>query len=288
MTRRSTTLIAGLLALIALTGCAPSGGSSPTVVSADKPDNLQTAVYREIDGSSLKADVCLPKAGGDKPAPAVILLHGGGFEEGSRANMRSLCGQFAARGFVGVAIDYRLLPENSYPKPIEDAEAAVAWLSSPDVSSKYGVDPTRIGMLGSSAGAIITATLAARADSGLAAAVALSPVADMTVSGLKLGDPSKEAMAAILAYLGCDDIATCDDAKEASPLFDVSAASVPTFLVVGSDELVPREQVETLHTALESAGVPTGLVVVPGDKHGQSLMTSETRSEMLQFLEEWL
>ena len=285
MTRRSTLFIAVLLTGIALAGCS---GPAADPGADESPTTLKTEVYREIDGDELNADVCLPDSSSTPTGSAMILLHGGGFREGSRKSMRSLCEQFAAQGIVGVAIDYRLLPDYSYPTQLEDAVAAIDWLSTPEVSTRYGVDPERIGMLGSSAGAIITATIAARADSGIAAAVALSPVADMTPDGLTLGQPSKEAAATILTYLGCSDVTDCDHAREASPLYSVSAESTPTFLVVGSNELVPQEQAEALHDALDSAGVPTQLVVVEGSKHGQSLMSTKARTEMAAFLQEWL
>ena len=214
----------------------------------------------------------------------MILVHGGGFTEGSRASMGELCKQFAQRGIVGVAIDYRMLPDFAYPAPVDDANAAVAWLQQPDTAEQYGIDPARVGMLGSSAGAIITASVATEPDTGLAAAVALSPVADMRPSGLSLGTPTPEATATILAYLGCTSIEDCPPSAAASPLNAVSADDAPLFLAVGSRELVPREQVEALHDALTAAGVPTELTVLAGQRHGLGLLTDELRASMFEFV----
>lgn len=254
--------------------------------------SVTTLTYSSAEGQDLKADVCSPKQGGTSASPtgglpAVILLHGGGFIEGSRAQMRSLCTQFADQGIVGIAIDYRLLPDHSYPAQIDDASAAVAFFRG-EAGARFGIDPDHVGMLGSSAGAIVTATLAARGDSGLAAAAALSPVADMTPAGYDLGTASPEAEMSVLAYLGCASIDDCVDAKDASPLYSVSSSSTPLFLAVGSDELVPQQQVEALAGAYEANSDATDLVVVEGQKHGQALMTSKVRQRLAEFFQSYL
>lgn len=285
MIHRTTFAALAAVLIVGLSACASpaeprSGASSPA-------GGVQTTVYREVAGTQLPADICLPQDG-EKQHAAMILIHGGGFTEGSRSSMRELCEQFADRGVVGVAIDYRMLPDYAYPAPVEDANAAVSWLKQPEIAARYGIDPERIGMLGSSAGAIITASVATEADTGLAAAVALSPVADMTPSGLTLGTPSAEAKATILAYLGCKDLEACPQAVAASPLKAVSADDAPIFLAVGSRELVPKEQVKALDEALKAAGVPTEFTVLAGTRHGLALLTDKVRGEIFDFVKEKL
>lgn len=287
MIRRTTAAAAAALLVFALGACAaPAAPAAEPTASPSAPEG-ETVVYRTIDGVDLSADVCEPEDDGEARA-AMILLHGGGFTEGSRKSVGELCRQFAKMGVVGFAIDYRLLPDHPYPAPVEDANAAVAWLQQPEISAAYGVDPTRIGMLGSSAGAIITATVATEAESGLAVAAALSPVADMTTSGLLLGSPTPAAAATILAYLGCASLDDCPQSAEASPLTSVSEGDVPLFLAVGSKELVPREQVEALHDALVANGVPTDLAVVSGERHGLALLSDDVRAKMFEFVSEHL
>ncbi len=282
MIQRTTAAALAAVLLVGLTACAPAAAPAAHT-SSPTSGGVQTTVYQEVDGKKLSADVCLPQDAA-KQHPAMILVHGGGFTEGSRSSMRKLCEQFAQRGVVGVAIDYRMLPDYAYPVPVEDANSAVAWVKKPAIAAKYGIDPERVGMLGSSAGAIITASVATEPNTGLAAAVALSPVADMTPSGLSLGTPSPEAIATILAYLGCTDLASCPQAVAASPLKAVSAGTAPLFLAVGSRELVPRQQVEALHTALETAQVPTELTVLAGERHGLALLTDKLRGAIFDFV----
>jgi acetyl esterase len=283
MIRRITAAACTALLILGLGACGSTPRAPGEATSLAVPKDFETTVYHEVDGQKLSADVCVPKDASTARA-AMILVHGGGFTEGSRASMRELCEQFAQRGIVGVAIDYRLLPDHPYPAPVDDANAAVAWLEQPETSARYGVDPARVGMLGSSAGAIITASIATEPDTGIAAAVAFSPVADMSPSGLTLGTPTPEAIATILAYLGCTSIEDCPQAAAASPLSAVSEGDAPLFLAVGSRELVPREQVEALDAALEADGVPTELTVLPGERHGLALLTDKVRTAMFDFV----
>lgn len=293
MSFRNILAVTGLVVVAAaLTACTPptavpnsTPGSSGAPTAVD--DRHETVVYHTVEGKDLSADICLPD-GDDEGRPAMILVHGGGFTEGSRTSMGELCNRFAGMGVVGVAIEYRLLPDHPYPAPVDDANAAVQWLRQPEVAAQYGVDPERVGMLGSSAGAIIAASVATEPDSGLAVAAALSPVADMTMSGLKLGTPTAAAAATILAYLGCPSIEDCPQSEAASPIKAVTEDDAPIFLAVGSRELVPREQVEALHAALESAGVETELTVVPGERHGLGLLTDDVRRNMFDFISQHL
>ncbi|GAA1944274.1 alpha/beta hydrolase [Microbacterium deminutum] len=281
MIQRATTAALAAILLVGLSACASTGEPRSTTSAAAV--DVQTTVYHEVDGKKLDADVCLPR-NAHKDRAAMILVHGGGFTEGSRSSMRKLCEQFAQRGVVGVAIDYRMLPDFAYPAPVDDANSAVAWLKQPDIAAQYAIDPARIGMLGSSAGAIITASVATEPDTGIAAGVALSPVADMTPSGLTLGTPSPEAIATILAYLGCTKIDDCPQSVPASPLKAVSKGDAPLFLAGGSRELVPRQQVKALHDALQAAGVPTELTVLAGERHGLALLTDKMRNAIFDFV----
>ncbi len=135
-------------------------------------ENLLLDVYRPVQvATPLPAET-----------PAIVLVHGGGFVSGDKADMAPLAEQYASLGYVVVSIDYRLyadLPPNSSPGPadnftppppgydsfpdlqlggnainaaVQDAETAMTWLR--DNAATYGVDPNRIGIGGASAGGI--------------------------------------------------------------------------------------------------------------------------------------
>lgn len=239
-------------------------------------------------------DACLP-ADQSKPAAAVILLHGGGFTQGSRSDesMVSICLWLAENGFAAFPTSYRFAPEYIYPSQTDDVAAAVDFLRQPEQVTRFNIDPSRIGALGSSAGAILTLQTATAGegptDTGarIAAAVSLSGVSDMRANAATLGRPSPEAVGIMLSYLGCRSLANCDGTA-ASPIVNVDSTDPPTLLAASEGDLVPIEQASAMADALESAGVPSQLISVAGSGHGAQLMNQEVRDAVLSFLTTYL
>lgn len=104
-----------------------------------------------------RLDVYRPRAGGG-PAPVIVFLYGGRWQGGSRDQYRLLGDALTRRGLVAVVPDYRLYPGARFPAWVEDAARAVRWVS--DSIGRFGGDPSRIFVVGHSAGAH-TATLLA-------------------------------------------------------------------------------------------------------------------------------
>ncbi|GAA1982799.1 alpha/beta hydrolase [Microbacterium pumilum] len=291
---RSACALLAVTALVATAGC--SERRDPTVVptlAAAAGSGITTEmnlVYSEIDGQSLAMDACLPKSDGT-PTAAVILLHGGGFTQGSRSDesMQSMCTWFAEKGYAAFPVSYRLAPDYIFPSQTQDVATAVQWLRDPAQATRFNIDPARIGAVGSSAGAILTLEVATAGEgatdvgSRIKAAVSMSGVADMTPAAAKLGTPAPEAASIILNYLNCASIATCDG-TDASPITHIDATDPPTLLVGSEKDLVPIEQAESMADALTAAGVVNDLVVVEGAGHGAQLMNQDVRDAIVAFL----
>lgn len=96
--------------------------------------------------------------GTQRPAPALVYVHGGGFAIGSRDTHWSLAVDQASHGFVVFNIDYRLAPTHPYPAGLHDALRALMWVQ--DHAAEYGADPDRIVVAGESAGGNLTLALA--------------------------------------------------------------------------------------------------------------------------------
>ncbi|MCZ2813412.1 alpha/beta hydrolase [Modestobacter sp. VKM Ac-2979] len=287
----------GVTALV-LTLSACSSSSEPTARLDPGPDNVRVEeglTYWSDDQSELKLDACLP-TDAEEPVAAVLLVHGGGFTEGTRdsSGLRTLCELTAEQGAAAFSVDYRLAPEFTYPAQVDDLANAVQWLREPAQVEAFGIDPARIGAIGSSAGAIIAQSLATRGegplDTGarLGAVASLSGVSVLSPEGLELGRPSEQAADLVLNYLGCTSVTDCPQSVPASPITGVDPSDPPMLLVNGTDELVPEEQPEALATALEDAGVPAELLIVDAPSHGITLLDSDVRRAVLGFLEEQL
>ncbi|MDE6378441.1 MAG: alpha/beta hydrolase, partial [Duncaniella sp.] len=82
--------------------------------------------------------------------PAVIMIHGGGWNSGDKTLQRPMAMQLAARGYVAIPLEYRLIPEALYPAGLHDVKTAVRWVRSH--AADYGIDHDRIALWGCSAG----------------------------------------------------------------------------------------------------------------------------------------
>lgn len=295
---QSACALLAVTVLFGMAGC--SEPRDPTVPPSVEPSGAFAVttetdiVYSEVDGQSLAMDACIPDGFG-APAPAVILLHGGGFTQGSRSDesMQNMCTWFAERGYAAFPVSYRLAPEYVYPSQTQDVATAVQWLRDPAQATRFNIDPTRIGAIGSSAGAILTLEVATAGEgatnvgSRIKAAISLSGVADMTPAAAGLGTPPPEAVSIILNYLDCSSIRTCDG-SDASPVTHVDPSDPATLLVGSENDLVPIEQAQSMATALSGAGVTNELIVVPGAGHGAQLMNQAVRDSIVAFLSTYL
>ncbi len=99
----------------------------------------------------LKLDVWGPKTKSAKPLPVIVFFYGGGWHWGERDHYGFAARSLAARGFVVVVPDYRLVPEAHFPDFVVDSAAAVRWTQAN--AAHYGGDPKQLVVMGHSAGA---------------------------------------------------------------------------------------------------------------------------------------
>ena len=113
MRRWSTVVVsvlAGALALSALTACEPEGIYVRAVYDVDRYDDIAYATETDEHGQpeELRFDLYAPRDGERKNRPSVVWAHGGSFTSGDKSSMRWIPEALAARGFVVISINYRL------------------------------------------------------------------------------------------------------------------------------------------------------------------------------------
>ncbi|WP_245622289.1 alpha/beta hydrolase [Devosia epidermidihirudinis] len=109
------------------------------------------------DGPRHRLDIYAPEQRGAS-APVVFFIYGGGWNRGERSDYQFVGRALAARGFITVIADYRLVPEVQYPAFLEDSASALRWVQ--DNIAQYGGDTNRLFLAGHSAGAYNATMLA--------------------------------------------------------------------------------------------------------------------------------
>lgn len=224
----------------------------------NQPRTLQ---YAAANGDSLGIDFI---GFGKEPAPLVVVIHGGSWRGGSRADLAELGRYLSARGYAVAAISYRFAPEHRYPAAREDVRRAILFLKSR--AAVLGVDSSRIVLLGRSAGGHL-ALLSAYADRdpSIRGVVGLYPVTDLRWGYEHPTNPRVlNSTKTLEEFLGGSPAVTGTRYEEASPLSYVDSATPPTLLIHGNgDELVFPEHVRRLRARLTAMKRPN-LLLAPG------------------------
>jgi acetyl esterase/lipase len=118
--------------------------------------------YGTHDGVALLGDYYIPKAPGKYPV--MIAVHGGAWQTGSKDPYRFWGSYLVQHGIALFAIDYRLSKpgQPTYPRAVADVRAAVQFVKSK--AGELKADPERVGMMGDSAGAHLSALIALSPD----------------------------------------------------------------------------------------------------------------------------
>lgn len=254
-------------------------------------------VYGKGGQTDLKLDLAAPTEGGG-PFPAVVCVHGGGWRGGSRTDLTRTIEMLAGRGFVAVAVTYRLVPTAGFPAQIEDCKAAVRWLRAN--AKKYKVDPDRIGAVGMSAGGHLVALLGttvkedglegsggnAEFSSGVQAVISFFGPSDLSE---RAWNPQLEK-SLIEPLVGGSFADKPELYKKASPVTYIRKGAPPFLLFHGTaDKVVPVSQSRILAEKLKAAGVSVKLVEIEGADHGWAgPKLLESIEQSVKFLEEHL
>lgn len=223
----------------------------------------KSVVYAQGVHGDLLADLYVPEPKREK-MPAVLLIHGGGWLNGTRDAMSPANEDMAAAGFVGMTIEYDLSGSGVvFPTALEECWKAVHWLR--EHAGEYGIDPQKIAVAGSSAGGELAALMGLGAhrptdEPAVAAAIVYNGVLD-------LGDP-KVGQKTVTSYLG----GSCEEKKvlcrEASPNQTVVLTPIPFFVGHGTeDATVPYAQAEQFVDKLRKARVAVTVFTAPGGPH---------------------
>lgn len=262
-----------LLAILALHG------------NAARADNIRQApthkdVAYDRQHGSQKLDVYLAKS--DKPVPVMVFFHGGGWSGGSKAYVPSWLMKGVREGaFSVVSVEYRFTQVAIHPAQANDCMRAVQFVRAN--AAKWNIDPKRVGVTGSSAGAHLAMWVGLHDDAADAAAQdpiqkessRVACVVDFAgstdwslLAELPHGHPGYRQAIGYPPGTPAKDM----DAKakaDVSPITFASAGDPPVMLIHGDkDDVVPFKHAENMVARLKAVGVRADLVTIHGAGHG--------------------
>ncbi len=295
-------ILAALALAVSVPATAAAPREFPTLEKAGSDDRYPVQVTRWPGGVTSMADVTYsvingyrpmmidvympPKRGG--PKPLVMYIHGGGWtggtprNSGAHANFPAALAKLASEGFVVASLEYRLADEARFPAQVQDARAALRFLKSN--AATYGIDPSRTGVWGGSAGGHLASLAAlscgvtsldpARGPKDAAPAPGSECVQAAVIwygvfdfAALAAGRPGGTDGAG-MRLLGCKGPCTPEDYAPASPVTYIDAKDPPHLLIHGTeDKVVPVAQSRLVEERFKAAGVPVESIYIAGVDH---------------------
>lgn len=256
-------------------GAAPPEEARRAYAAGPKPDGEEMCRVenRIVPGPAGDIEVRVYAPSDDADLPVVAFFHGGGWVVSSVDGHDSLARRIADRsGALVVSVEYRLAPEHPFPAPFDDCFAATAWLTQH--ADAFGGDPTRVAVVGDSAGGNLAAAVALKCrDEGVPIVFqgliypAVEPVFDRP-SMIENGEGY---------YLTTDSMRWCwaqyltdggEDDPYACPMRAADLSGVAPALVQTAEFDPLRDEGEDYGKALEAAGVPVTVTRYDGVVHG--------------------
>lgn len=302
---RKLLLFASLLLLASM--CLAQTDAASFAAELSRYEVHANIVYHTANNYEDKLDVYTP-ADASTPTPVVMVIHGGGWVEGTKEDRVLEMMPYLQMGFAAVNIEYRLGRVSLAPAAVADCRCALHWVFAN--AKKYNFDTERVVLQGGSAGghlALMTGMLTPAAgfdrecrapmdnywsenpgtskDPRVAAIVNWFGITDVLD---ELHGPNAKGYAVV--WLG--DQSNADDiAKRVSPINYVNSNVPPIITIHGDqDALVPYSQAVRLNKALDAAKVPNRLYTVAGANHGGFSYDQNQKAwaAVRQFLQEHL
>jgi acetyl esterase len=217
-----------------------------------------------------------------KKLPVIVWTHGGGLISGDKSQLSNYCKILASKGYVAVSIDYTIAPEGKYPRPMQQINKALAFISANP--EKFHADISFFVLAGDSGGSMISAATANIIMSPEYAEITkVQPgVKPNQLKGLLLycgiyeidNLQTEGAFGSFLrtvtwGYFGKKDISDDDYAKTASVTNFLTSSFPPTFISAGNkDPLLSQSRL--LAQKLATLNVPLDTLFFP-DNHEPAL-----------------
>lgn len=221
-------------------------------------------------------------------APCVVVIHGGGWDDGDRGQIATFNDGLARHGYAVADISYRLAPAAPWPAQRDDVAAAVAYVKGH--AAELGVDPRRLVIFGRSAGGQIAEAAGYELhDPAVRGVIGLYAPSDMNFAWKwSRPDDALNSPKLMRAFLGGTPETKPAEYDSASALLQVNARTPPTLMVHGTiDTLVWNRHSIRLAARLAEAGVPHYFLALPWATHALELNPSSPSGQLADYAVLW-
>jgi acetyl esterase len=254
-----------------------------TETTATRPSHqveIEDQPYHKGPHGTLLARLYRPAAPG--PFPTVIDIHGGAWTSGDRTQNEVIAKALAAAGIVVASLDFRMPPEQRYPKTLADINIGIRWAKKH--ANEFNSRPDWVGGFGTSSGGHLILLAAMRPDDARYQTIpaphlkSLDARLAFVVSGWGVLDPllryrlakergAQNFVAAHDAFWGSEE--AMSDGSPPLMLERGDPVELPPALIFqgADDEWVPQAMTKKFCTAYRKAGGDVTLELLPGAKH---------------------
>lgn len=271
------------------------------VLDVDMRPPIYRLEDRLIHGSDGEIPIRMytPKSS-NKPLPAVVFFHGGGWTLGQIETHDIPCRQLAnASGCVVISVDYRLAPEHRFPKGLEDCYTATRWVF--DHANELHIDENRIAVGGDSAGGNLAAavTLLAKDRGGpyIWSQILIYPAVDVLQSiekspyeSIRENAYAPGLTSSITISFWDHYLATDKDVENmyAAPIKAKDVSGLPQAYIITAEYDPIRDEGEEYALKLQESGVDVKLTRYNGLCHGFLSMPLPMNEKIIKSIGEWL
>ncbi|MBT3663312.1 MAG: alpha/beta hydrolase [Candidatus Marinimicrobia bacterium] len=256
----------------------------------------QDIIYKKTDQRQLKLDIFKNKSL-SKPAPLIIFIHGGSWTKGDKKDYFAYCLPYAEKGYVTASLSYRFSQEAIFPAALEDIICGIRWLKKH--SDEYGIDSSRVALVGGSAGGHLAMMAAYTADEPIFNSDCDDSDISTTVQAIvNIYGPSDLttdfaiSQSATPKFMGTTFDENPNKYKEASPFIYISNNDPPTLIFHGTiDKIVPVAQSDFLAKELKKYNVYHEYHRLKGWPHTMDVavpVNIYTQLVMDRFFQKWL
>jgi dipeptidyl aminopeptidase/acylaminoacyl peptidase len=208
-------------------------------------------IQYNIFGRPLLLDIYYPEKKSNETLPCVVWIHGGGLTDASLDKNYDLIrwgvAKTALKGFISVSVDYRLITERPLPTAMQDCLTAIRFLKSH--AAEYGIDTTRIAVVGESAGGYLAGLCSFTCNTDIFSTNEWTQVSNHVACGVLWYPAINHSPYNMIDYISPDDI--------------------PVISIHGSnDGIVPIGQSYQIQKTCMEKGVDFKLYTIEDAEHG--------------------